>query len=245
MSGLVIGFIDYLQSITTSIANPDILQFITGHTKSSQFVLISRFLVTDSNNVLCLRPYWLANVYQLTKLSPMLRLKVSRPVCLGIKYPSGACDQILITEPRGARDHILLSQIRDLPLFFASPNSQVYGGSTEPRLHKGYWLNSRPVPLINLRHGLHRKHCSSVVVQLLLARNLLLTSGRCLWSHYLATGLHATMFRPSHCTPYLTSRLRYDVLCRARITCIFKVALFWILQRRSKPPNTQMSRASF
>jgi hypothetical protein len=84
-------------------------------------------------------------------LSLMLRLTVSRPVCLGIKHPSGACDQIFVSvrqlrvcscgelsltrgrvcrlqlllvlaravilgsETRGARDRILLSQIRDFP----------------------------------------------------------------------------------------------------------------------------------
>jgi hypothetical protein len=36
------------------------------YTMSSQFVLTSYFLVTDPNNILCLHPYWLANVPQLT-----------------------------------------------------------------------------------------------------------------------------------------------------------------------------------
>jgi hypothetical protein len=39
----------------------------------------------------------------------------------------------------------------------------------------------------------HRKHRSSVAVQLLCVRNLLPSSGRCLQSLYLATGLHVTV----------------------------------------------------
>jgi hypothetical protein len=46
----------------SAIANAHIEQFIIARNKSSQFVLTSRFLVTDPNNVFCLRPYRLANV---------------------------------------------------------------------------------------------------------------------------------------------------------------------------------------
>jgi hypothetical protein len=57
--------IDHLQMETTrncnTLANSCTLLTIA-HTKSSQFVFTSRFLVTDPNNVLCLRPYWLATV---------------------------------------------------------------------------------------------------------------------------------------------------------------------------------------
>jgi hypothetical protein len=96
--GLVIGFVDHLRIVNTSnyntLANSCTRLLTKAHTKSSQFVFTNRFLVTDSNNVLCIRPYWLANVSQLTKLSLILRPAVSRPVCLGIKHPSGAYDQI-------------------------------------------------------------------------------------------------------------------------------------------------------
>jgi hypothetical protein len=87
----------------------------------------------------------------LFRLSLMLRPTVSWPICLGIKHPTGAYDQICVSvrqlrgfscgalsltrgrvcrlqlllapanavilgyESRGARDHILLSQIRDFP----------------------------------------------------------------------------------------------------------------------------------
>jgi hypothetical protein len=73
--------------------------FTTPHTKSYQFVVTSRFMVTVLNSILCLRPHWLANIPQLTKLNLSLMLwpTVSWPVCLGIKHPSGVYDQIFIT----------------------------------------------------------------------------------------------------------------------------------------------------
>jgi hypothetical protein len=65
-----IGLIERIQIVTTSnsIANSHILHFTTAHNKSSQFVFTSRFMVTDPNNFLCLRPYRLPNVSQLAKL---------------------------------------------------------------------------------------------------------------------------------------------------------------------------------
>jgi hypothetical protein len=62
---LVIGFIDHLQILTKcnykAFANSCTCP-LTTRTKSSQFSFTYRFLVTDPDNVLCLRPYWLANV---------------------------------------------------------------------------------------------------------------------------------------------------------------------------------------
>jgi hypothetical protein len=68
--GLVIGFIDHLQIVTTSnykaLTNSHTLLFTTAHAKPSQFVFVSCFLVMDPNSVLSLCPYLLANVSQLT-----------------------------------------------------------------------------------------------------------------------------------------------------------------------------------
>jgi hypothetical protein len=64
----------------SALANSCTCPLTTAHTKSFQFVFTSRFMVTGSNNVLCLRPYWLANVSQLTKVKVTLRLTVSMSV---------------------------------------------------------------------------------------------------------------------------------------------------------------------
>jgi hypothetical protein len=60
---LVIGFIAHLQILATrnynTLANQCTLLLTAAHIKSSQFVFTSCFLVMD---VLCLHPYWLANV---------------------------------------------------------------------------------------------------------------------------------------------------------------------------------------
>jgi hypothetical protein len=134
----------------------------------------------------------------------MVRPRISRPVCLGIKHPSGAYDQIVITvrllrvcccgavpltrgrvcrlqlllalaravilvsESRGTREHILLSQIRDF-LFVASYDSQGYGGGIRPRLRTEYSLSTElDCSFLTPRDGPHRKHpnfhCNCIVL---------------------------------------------------------------------------------
>jgi hypothetical protein len=99
---LLTGFIGHLQIVITSnygaLANSCTRVLTIAHTESSEFVYTIRFLATAPNNVLCLCAYWLADALHLTKLSLSLILRptVSRPGYLGIKHPSGDCDQIFI-----------------------------------------------------------------------------------------------------------------------------------------------------
>jgi hypothetical protein len=59
-----------------------------------------------------------------------------------------------------------------------------------------HWTEPTPLSAYTIRHGPRREH-QFPVSSLVRVRNLLPSNGRCLQSHYLATGLHATILKES------------------------------------------------
>jgi hypothetical protein len=83
--GLVIGFIEHFQTVTTSnysaIANSYALQFTTACAKSSQSVFTSCFLVPDPLSSAYVLTGW--RISQLTKLTAKLLMALASRVILG------------------------------------------------------------------------------------------------------------------------------------------------------------------
>jgi hypothetical protein len=90
--------------IYNAIANLHTLQITTAYAKPPQSAFTGRFPATDLTqwrftgfcaHVVAVRR--ISHNWTELSLSLMLRQTVSRPVYLGIKHPSGACDQIFIS----------------------------------------------------------------------------------------------------------------------------------------------------
>jgi hypothetical protein len=86
------GSTNNLQIVTTSNYNTPVNSrtrtLTTAHTKCFQFAFTSRFPATDPSTALFLRPYWLANVPQLTKLRVRVTLRLAvyrQSICLDDK----------------------------------------------------------------------------------------------------------------------------------------------------------------
>jgi hypothetical protein len=168
--GLVIGFIDNLEIVTTSnysaIANSHIAVHYITYVFSVSFT--SRFLVTDPSNVLCLRPCQLTNVRNMKVMImkfpywsawQQLRNRPWRPI--------GLWDVEATTFSRQSAHRWRWGQPYALPPLPPLLSGRLLvlisvRGWINPRaivrLHN--WLNSKLVQLITPRDGLRRKRFS-------------------------------------------------------------------------------------
>jgi hypothetical protein len=148
-----IGFIEHLytQLVTTSNYNSRTSWRTLKITVTAAHIVFhaftSRFLVTDPNNVLCLRSYRLANISQLTHCSNWLT-----PRLAAISHkPSTLLFTDWLTEAQSQSHFSTDSQSVCLSWCRAPSGSDQINWSSEI------------VPLITSRQGPHRKHSSSLL----------------------------------------------------------------------------------